>query len=120
MLIGVVFVVWAFGTFVLLGGSNDLIQRDKNLKKARKGGIKMNDLKTVKGVKITGEMIRPNKVLGASINVYLKDRVNDQAAFFFKVTGCNTFQGVKYLDGHDDECFNLRIEVEDIDFITIR
>jgi hypothetical protein len=77
-------------------------------------------MNTLKGVKIQGELIQPNKVLGVSVFVFLKDRANDNAAFYFKITGCRTFQGAKYLDGYDDERFNLSIEVDDIEFIAIR
>lgn len=60
-------------------------------------------------------------VIGKSVKVFLKQRANDSAAFFFKVTGHNAaYEGqVKYsLIGYDDEGNNLTIDLEDIDFIS--
>jgi hypothetical protein len=37
MLISAAFILWAYVTFILLGGANDLIQRDKKVKKVREG-----------------------------------------------------------------------------------
>jgi hypothetical protein len=76
----------------------------------------MEKMNTLKPVKIKGDAIQPKKVLGASVNVYLK---NGNEPFRFKITGCRTFDAM-YLDGHDDEMLNLSIAVNDIEFITIR
>lgn len=63
---------------------------------------------------LKGVHINPMKVLGRSIKVVLKGMANDRAAFQFKVTGC----GENWIDGFDEERLNLRIYLDDIDFIV--
>lgn len=70
-------------------------------------------LVNLKGRRIINSLINPNKILGQSIAVYLKEG----GAFRFKVTGSGISDGKNFIDGYDDEHLNLRIDVDDIDFI---
>lgn len=57
--------------------------------------------------------ISPTECLGDSVRVFLKLRASDKETFHFKIMEC----GEGYISGYDQEGLNLRIDLEDIDFI---
>jgi hypothetical protein len=63
--------------------------------------------------------IEPQKLLGEAFGVHLKDG----GSFYFKCTGngCVKFDNViqsEHLEGRDTEGTDLRIDLDDIDFVS--